>query len=289
VRAVVLTALALVALLIVNFFVLQQAQALVENLPTIGLLSLFILVYVLLFVRQAEARDRAQTLLAELEDAHRQLQAYADQVEELAITQERERMARELHDTLAQGVAGLIMQLEAVDSHLENDNPAKAQAVVQQAMHRARRTLDEARRAIQALRAGVLEQGSLVDALEQEIAQFEATTGAQASLETPSEMPVISPEKAQTILRVVQESLSNAARHAGANHVAVQLAKNDDELVISVQDDGPGFDPEEAMQKPGRFGLAGMQERAARLGGKLDVESAPGKGTRVTLRLGENA
>ncbi|MCL4393949.1 MAG: histidine kinase dimerization/phosphoacceptor domain-containing protein [Chloroflexi bacterium] len=111
-------------------------------------MTLFVVVYVTMYSRQGEARARAQALLAELESAHRQLSEYALRVEDLTIANERQRMARELHDTLAQGLAGLILQLEAADSHLASGNHERAQAILQQAMTRARATLADARSTI---------------------------------------------------------------------------------------------------------------------------------------------
>lgn len=286
-RAVVLAVLPYAGLLILNLALSGQLQSLAGLLPIVGLMFAFVVIYVALFVRQAEARRRAQELLSELEITHRQLQEYAARVEELTISQERERMARELHDTLAQGLAGLILQLEAADSFLEGSNPARAQAVVQQAMQRARTTLDEARRAIQALRPATLEQGSLVDALGREIDQFAATSGVHTTFEVGASPPDAPSEMAQDVLRIVQESLSNVARHAHASHVLVRLAKSSEGFQVVVQDDGVGFDPAEAPERPGCFGLAGMQERALRLGGALLVESEPGKGTKVVLRIND--
>jgi NarL family two-component system sensor histidine kinase YdfH len=285
VRAIALGVLVLFSLLVLNIGVPWGLEALVQIAPVLGIMFAFVVIYVVLFTRQAQARERAQALLRELETTHRQLQAYAAQVEELTISQERERMARELHDTLAQGLAGLILQLEAADSHLEGGDPARAQAVVQQAMQRARTTLAEARRAIQALRPTTLEQGGLVDALGREIDQFAATTGVRTAFEVGGGAPDVPPEVAQDILRIVQESLSNVARHAHASHVLVRLNESSDGLQIVVQDDGVGFDPEAGLERPGCFGLAGMQERASRLGGVLRVESAPGEGTRVVLSV----
>jgi NarL family two-component system sensor histidine kinase YdfH len=281
-----LAALLCLALLVLNLAISTWTlQELGQFLPTAGLMMLFVFIYVMLLARQVEARERAQTLLRELEVAHRQLRVYADQVEELTISQERERMARELHDTLAQGLAGLILQLEAADSHLESENPARAQAVVQQAMQRARTTLDEARRAIQALRPSALEGSNLIDALEREIDQFAATTGVPATFEVTDALPELSADVAQNVLRIVQESLTNAARHAGASHVLVQIAVDGDGLQIIVEDDGVGFALDEAMARPGCFGLAGMEERAQRVSGVLRLESTPGKGTKVLLGI----
>jgi NarL family two-component system sensor histidine kinase YdfH len=245
----------------------------------------FVFVYVTLLVRQVEARENAQALLQELEIAHQQLQDYANQVEELTISQERERMARELHDTLAQGLAGLILQLEAADSHMESKNMPRAQAVVQQAMQRARTTLDEARRAIQALRPSALEEGDLVHALQREVDQFGATTGILTTFDVADGLPELPADIAQNVLRIVQESLTNTARHADASHVLVQIAADAEKLQVTIKDDGIGFDLDKEAGRPGRFGLAGMSERAERVGGELDLETIPGKGTQVTLKL----
>ena len=274
-------------LLALNLIASWGAQVFVQSLPILGLMCAFVLIYVVLFVRQSQARERAQALLSELEVAHQQLQEYAAQVEELTLSQERERMARELHDTLAQGLAGLILQLEAADSHLEGGDPAQAQAVVQQAMRRARTTLHEARRAIRALRAPSLEQGGLVDALRREVEQFSATSGVETAFEVAAGLPDVSPEAAQQILRIVQESLSNVARHAQASYVLVRLVAMDGGLQVEVQDDGVGFDPDQGLARADCFGLAGTVERASRVGGVLRVESARGRGTgtRVVLEI----
>jgi NarL family two-component system sensor histidine kinase YdfH len=286
VRASILAALISFALLALNLGLSSwDVQALLEFLPIAGLMLLFVFIYVTLLVRQVEAHERTQKLLRELEIAHQQLQAYADQVEELTLSQERERMARELHDTLAQGVAGLILQLEAADGHLEHGNSARAHAVVQQAMQRARTTLDEARRAIQALRPAILEEGDLVNALRREVDQFTATTGTPTTFDIDGSLPELAVDGAQNVLRIVQESLTNVARHADASHVLVGLAERDGFLQVMIQDDGVGFDPVEARGQPDRFGLAGMEERAQRIGGALQVESAAGEGTTVTLQI----
>jgi NarL family two-component system sensor histidine kinase YdfH len=241
----------------------------------------FTVVYVVLFNRQVEARQRAQVLHEELESAHLRLREYADQVEELTLGRERERMGRELHDTLAQGLAGLIMQLEAIDSHLAGGGTERARALVQQALQRSRTTLHEARRVIQALRASSLDGGDLIKALRQEAGGFEASNGIPCRFEVDADALVVPAERAQEILRIVQEGLSNAARHARATRVGVRLWQRQGEMHVVVTDDGGGFDPDGTA--PGGFGLAGMRERAARLGGSLRVTSATGGGTTVEL------
>jgi NarL family two-component system sensor histidine kinase YdfH len=285
-RLIAVIAVICCALLIVNLILAWGTEAAVQFLPVLALILAFVLVYVVLYGRQAQARQHAQDLLRELETTHRQLRTYAERVEELTISRERERMARELHDTLAQGLAGLILQLEAADGHLEQGDSAAAQVVVQQAMRRARTALDEARRAIQALRAATLEERSLVDALGREVEQFAERTGTRAVLDIGARPPEVSAETAQDILRIVQESLSNVARHAEADHVLVRLAGTAEVLHVLVRDDGVGFDPADAADRPGCLGLAGMRERAQHMGGSLTVESKQGRGTTVELRIG---
>lgn len=258
---------------------------LLRLLPTLGLIVVFVVVYVVLFARQTQARERAQELLAELEVAHAQLQEYADQVQELTLSQERERIAQELHDTLAQGVAGLILQLEAADSYLEGGNAPRAQETVQRAMALARTTLREARRAIQALRPAELEQQGLIDALGREVDAFAQRTGVPATFQVDAGAPEPSTAAALEILRILQESLNNVARHAGAAHVWVRLGAHDGRLRLAVRDDGVGFEPDRALNKRGSYGMRGMRERSARIGGELLLHSAPGEGTTVTLEL----
>jgi NarL family two-component system sensor histidine kinase YdfH len=271
-------------LLAANLALGRGIQGSLAQLPVVALSLVFALVYVVLFIRQVEGRYRAQALLRDLESAHRQLREYANQVEKLTLSRERERMGRELHDTLAQGLAGLIMQLEAIDGHLEGGSTGRAREVLRQAMQRSRATLHEARRAIKALRASALDHEDLVQAMRREAENFEASTGTSCRCEVSVHSLAVPPERAQDILRIVQESLSNAARHARATHVSVRLNESQGEIRIVIADDGVGFDPE---QTPRGFGLSGMYERGARLGGRLRVASRIGEGTTVELVIQE--
>ncbi|MFN2283557.1 MAG: sensor histidine kinase [Anaerolineae bacterium] len=247
-------------------------------------LTLFVVIYVVLYGRQVEARERAQTLLRDLEAAHRELADYAARVEDLTLAAERQRMARELHDTLAQGVAGLILQLEAVDSHLAAGRTERAQGIVQQAMGRARATLADARQAIGDLRKTQLSAPDLTSALRDETAHFTDATGIPCALDLA--LPdLLSNELCEHVLRAVAEGLTNVARHAQARHVWVSVQEVEDWLVVEVRDDGVGFDPVAALARAGHYGLIGLRERARLVGGTLDIASRPGDGTRLTLRL----
>ena len=139
-------------LAISNFLLVTDLRSLGGWLLGAIPLLLFVIIYVNLYMRQNEARDQAETLLRELEIANQQLSEYAAQVEDLTITAERQRLARDLHDTLSQGLAGLILQLEAVDVHLKNDRTDRATEILEQSMQHARETLAAARRTISDLR-----------------------------------------------------------------------------------------------------------------------------------------
>ncbi len=247
-------------------------------------LTLFVVIYVVLYLRQVEARERAQTLLGELEIAHRDLADRTARIEELTLAAERQRMARELHDTLAQGVAGLVLQLEAADSHLAAGRAERAQEIVQQAMARARATLAEARRAIGDLREAQVSQPDLSSALRDEAERFTSATGIPCMLDLM--LPAsVSADVCDHIARIVSEGLTNIARHAQAQHVWVDGKEAEGQLIVEVRDDGVGFDPASALTYAGHYGLIGMRERARLAGGTLDIVSVPGHGTCLTLRL----
>jgi NarL family two-component system sensor histidine kinase YdfH len=239
-------------------------------------------VYVTLYIRQLEAREQAQSLLTELEAANRQLSEYAAQVEDLTLATERQRMARELHDTLSQGLAGLILQLEAADAHLTKERPERAEVIIQEAMEQARGTLADARRAIGDLRSSVESVPGLEQALGAEVKQFEQATGLPCELEVQLNSNPPSPI-VETGLRIVSEALTNVARHAQAAHAWVQVNETDTQLCLEVRDDGQGFDPEAV--ETGHYGLLGMRERARLVGGGLDVSSEKGRGTAIKVWL----
>ena len=243
-------------------------------------LPAFVLV-VVYALQQARTRMQTQRLLQELEQAHRQLADDAVRLEELTRAAERQRMARELHDTLAQGLAGLTLQLEAVKAHLVAGREERALEIVIQAMGRARTSLAAARSAIDDLRTETMLPTDLQHALEEETLRFTAATGIPCTTQFSSLSPV--PEAcSESILRSVSEGLLNIARHAQASQVWVCVAQHDLELAIEVRDNGRGFDPTTVAQQ-GHYGLLGLRERARLLDGQFALLTAPGEGT--TLRF----
>ena len=243
-------------------------------------MTFFVVVYVVLYSRQAEARMQAQGLLRDLEIANRQLTEYAARVEDLTIAAERQRMARELHDTLSQGLAGLIMQLEAADAHLAADRPERARSILEQSMEKARGTLREARQVIDDLRR--LAGHNLTDATEQEAERFTLATGIACKplIQLNTTIP---DGVAETAIRAISEGLTNIARHAQAKNVTLRLSEAGKELEIEIRDDGLGFDPQTVQ--PGHYGLLGMRERVRLAGGRLEILSETGRGTGILINF----
>jgi signal transduction histidine kinase len=225
-------------------------------------------------------RERKQH--AELEAAHQRLRRHAATVEQLAVSRERNRLARELHDTLAHSLAALSVQLEALRTLLTHD-PAAAQDALNGVTTLARNGLEESRQAIQALRTDPLKTLGLVGALRSTLRAFQARTGVQADLSVAGKELDLTDEEAQALFRIADEALINVERHAAAQQVTVRLAFGSDRIDLVIRDDGVGFDP--AAVDPDRYGLTGIQERAAMIGATLKVRSRPGGGTRIWCSL----
>ncbi|HEV2580866.1 MAG TPA: sensor histidine kinase [Ktedonobacteraceae bacterium] len=241
------------------------------------LLILFIIGWIILLIQQAHTRSQ-------LEAAHLQLAAYAMRIEELTLVNERQRLARELHDTLAQDLVGLTLQLERVDLHLEKKRVERARELVQQAMSRSRATLAEARSAIDDLRATTLNPNDLLLAVQREINRFRATTSISCVADINA-LSTVPESLCEHVLRAITEGLTNVARHSQAHQVWICARLDAAMLTIEVRDDGIGFDNKEIVTHKGHYGLLGLRERARLSGGNLDIESAVGKGTLLRLRL----
>lgn len=244
-------------------------------------LTFFVVIYVYLFTKQLEEKQRAESLLKDLEIAHKQLGEYAVQIEDLTLNSERQRMARELHDTLSQGLAGVILQLEAAGQHLENGNAEKSQAIIKQAGTRARSTLAEARQVIDDLRNTTPANISLEDFIRDRAEHFSTLTGLPCEVDVEANLP-ISDELAQHIEKIVSEGLTNILRHARASKSWVSLRREGNQVHLEIGDDGLGFDAQK-LSSNGHYGLVGMRERTRLNQGVFQVESAPGKGTRLLI------
>lgn len=200
----------------------------------------------------------------------------------LGALEERNRLARELHDTLAQGLAAITLQLESADVLLESRSTTeRAHLAVRRALSLAQSTLEEARRSVQDLRAAPLEGRTLGEALAALAQDIAGRGGWEVNVEVVGAARPLSPRVESGLFRIAQEALNNAARHAQASHVLVRLAVTPDEASLRVSDDGIGFD---LGQVPGgRFGLIGLNERARLLGGQLALQTSVGAGTCVEV------
>jgi signal transduction histidine kinase len=224
-------------------------------------------------------RDQRQSLI----EANRQLRHYAATLEQLAITQERNRMSRELHDTLAHTLSGLAVQLEAACS-LWQSAPERSYAMLQDSLLATRTGLTESRNAIQALRASLLEDLGLTLALRNLAENAASRSEATLNLELPPNLEKLAPDVEQCIFRVAQEALENIVRHAEARHITIQLARKNTCLILSVSDDGQGFDPAQVDTQKS-FGLKGLRERVTMFTGDLQIYSQEGQGTTIRLVL----
>ncbi|ASR47372.1 histidine kinase [Paenibacillus kribbensis] len=239
------------------------------------LIAIVVAAYANLFYRQVNARIRTQNFLAELELAHQK-------VEELTLANERQRMARDLHDTLAQGLAGLIMQLEAIDAHLTKGSAQRAHEIVQQSMSQARKALADSRRAIDNLRSKSASEVDFADAIREEAQRFTMATGIQTSLDIKIKASV-SRLMIEHGLHIISECLTNVARHSHAKNVWISILDHQGILSIEIRDDGKGFNTNIIARQSGHYGLIGIHERARLLGGIIKISSTAQEGTTVKI------
>ena len=236
------------------------------------------LIAVGIFVNQLITRLRFQqeSLLA----ANLQLAHYASTLEDLTISRERNRMSRELHDTVVHTLSGLSVQLETTRAYLDVQ-PDTARSLLDQALAATRSGLQETRRAIKSLRASPLDDLGLVKAIRM-VADTAAQRGRfDVQLTLPEDAPLLSSDVQQCLYRVAQEALENVVRHADARQVNVHLSTTAQAVELCVEDDGVGFKIE--ARQPGHFGLDGMRERARLAGGELTITSALDGGTVIRL------
>ncbi|MBV8694500.1 MAG: GAF domain-containing sensor histidine kinase, partial [Ktedonobacteraceae bacterium] len=203
----------------------------------------------------------------------------------LATIEERNRLAREIHDTLAQGLAAVTLQLETADAFVET-RPKRAHEAIQRALSLARRNLEEARRSVMDLRSAPLQDHPLPEAL-QALAASEIGCTVKYTYTPASSFPVLPARIEAALYRIAQEALANARKHANAQHIELTLEADAAEVRLLVQDDGCGFSPETVAQgvSAGHFGLSGIAERAKLLGGHVSIQSEPGTGTLIGVTV----
>lgn len=236
-------------------------------------------------LRQAnEARKRSQQLLTELQEAHEQLKAYTTQAQQLAVAEERNRLAREMHDALGHRLTVAVVQLEGAQ-RLIPTNPDKSASMIEAMRGQLKQALAELRQTVSALRSpenSVALNGSLATAVSHLAQTFQEATGLPVHLQLPDELPLLPEPHRLALYRAAQESLTNVQRHANAQQAWLHIAANDAHVWLTVADDGQGFGAEMA---DGRFGLIGLRERAKKLGGVLTLGTAEQGGAQLQLQL----
>jgi len=243
---------------------------------------------------QSRAADQADTI-AELERTNTALQQALDenaalhaqllvQAREAGVADERRQLAAEIHDTLAQGLTGIIAQLQVVANA---PDLTTAHVHLERASTLARHSLGEARRSVHNLAPVALAADGLPEALKKTVAEWGERTEIRADFTVTGTAEHLHDEVSATLLRIAQEALSNTARHAHASRVGVTLSFMGDEVTLDIRDDGHGFDPLAlpARSQAGGFGLDGMRARAERIAGSFTVESEPGHGTALSARV----
>lgn len=237
--------------------------------------------------REREARQRFEALLEELGEAHRRLQAYADQAGQLATTQERNRIAREIHDSLGHYLTIINVQLETAQAFRARD-AARADRAIGEAKRLASEALADVRRSVAALRPTALENVSIRQAIEQQVADFRAHSGLAVELAIEGDEARASQAVGLTLYRVVQEGLTNIRKHAAATSVAIRLSFGPTTAELTIADDGRGLAAAAGpAPRPaaGGFGLTGLRERLALLGGSLDIGPGERGGTELRASL----
>lgn len=203
---------------------------------------------------------------------------------EIGALEERNRLAREIHDTLAQGLAGITLQLETAEALLEtNAGMEKIRSSIEHALNSARRNLEDARRSVLDLRAAPLEGHTLPEALALLASNYNKAGAVRIEYQPDGVNHPVPAHIEAGLYRIAQETLENIARHSGAKHAALNLSITSDQVTLEVVDDGHGFDP--MMIPAGRFGLIGLNERTHLLGGNLELMSSPGTGTAIRVMV----
>ncbi|WP_433411304.1 sensor histidine kinase [Microtetraspora malaysiensis] len=231
-----------------------------------------------------EAREANARLAAALAENTTLQERLIEQARAAGVLDERARMAREIHDTLAQGLTGIVTQLQAAEHAA--DDPAAWRRHHAAATALARESLTEARRSVNELRPEPLETGRLADAITEVAAKWSARHSIPAQVTVTGETRTMRPDAEVALLRTAQEALANVAKHAGTvTRVGLTLSYMDQQVALDVRDDGRGFDPTARGEGDGGFGLVAMRQRIAALSGTLQIESEVGGGTGISACL----
>jgi signal transduction histidine kinase len=270
----------------VMLFGLVRGQGLFNGL-TLGLLYVagYLLTgaYAAAVGKATGSQERSEALLADLQEAHEHLRAYAAQAEQVAVVEERQRLARDLHDSVIQALYGMVLSAESAARKLAEGQFELVGERLKDIRRTAQTALREMRILIFELRPPELSREGLVAALRTRLDAVEARAGMKTSLLVEGD-GTLSAELEAGLYQVVQEALNNMLKHSGAQNVAVSLRVDPSKVELEVSDDGVGFNPS-TVEAMGGLGLRGLRERAERMGGRLSLQTQPNRGTRITLEV----
>ncbi len=248
------------------------------NSATVGTAILFVAVFAQMRLNEQRARERAERLMVELEEANAQLAAYATQAEELAMTQERNRLAREIHDNLGHYLTIVNVQIEAAKVVMDSD-PRRALDAMNKAQELAHKGLTRVRESVAVLRESPVSDRPLSEAIASLVRETQSA-GIVTEFRITGEPQSLENKVALALYRVAQEGLTNVCRHARASRVDILLDFQPSEVCLEVKDNGMG-----AAETSGGFGLLGIQERVKLLGGRLEISTGVGKGFCLTASV----
>lgn len=264
---------------IITFLIIGHINLESAPLLTLPVVRAFAFALVGFVVNQLNEKQREQKHKLVL--ANMQLGQYANTLESLATSRERNRLARELHDTLAHTLSGISVNLEALKTMLP-EGQSEVHAMLNNSLSASRRGLDGTRRALNDLRAQPLEDLGLELALQTMVESLAERHAMLAEIRISNLVQILPPNVEQAFYRVGQESIENVSMHSSAKKIFFSLEEEDRVVCMQIRDDGVGFEPQ-TQQGKGHYGLQGMQERATSIGADLDVRSQPGEGTTIKL------
>ena len=274
----------IICFLLASVFVWREGKAFQESSLNLSMTLLLLAIgflfvggFFIFYIRLAQMHRTLETAYTRLAEA-------SEQIETLTLVTERQRMARELHDTLAQGLVGLILQLGVVHARVRERQDHETQVILEQILAAARETLTNARGAIDDLRVNATAPERLAEAVREEAQRFTSRAGIPCAVDV-EQLSRVPPARGEQILGMIRESLANIVRHAHAHHAWVHACRDGQVLKLEIGDDGIGFDPALSNGQSGHYGLLGLYERAHLAGGQLVVLSGPGQGTRICFSL----
>jgi signal transduction histidine kinase len=276
IQATGLTLLCLGTLFLAYLIVQDLGEAAAALFPYGGGFAFFAAISTAL-IQQQKGRQRAELLLAELEDAHEQLRAYAAQVKALAVAEERNRLAREIHDSLGHYLTAMTMQLEAAGK-LVTKEPQRAAESIAKAEEMARESLAEVRRSVAALRASPVDTAALGDAIG-ELVENLYDSGIATTFSVKGKSQSLPIQAKTTLYRAAQEGLTNIRKHAKASAVEIKLVYEPEQVMLTITDNGVG----QRGTENGGFGLLGLRERLSPIGGTLEAGDDPEGGFRLHM------